>query len=328
MAKSDTSNPEHKPQIGRRLAFLGYSACALAGSLWGTGFYFGRLALNEMSVEHMVLYRFLFACLGMLPVALLNRVRLTWGEIRLLLISAAFGIPVQFLIQFHGLARTTVSHASLMVGCMPVLLGAAAALFTGERLDGIGWLALAGSTLGAALIVLGGHRGPAAHGEPTLLGDLMVVFSLCTALAWILLSKKLMQSHSPPIVTAYTILCGTVMLAAWILGPLLLNPWRAQKVQPPPFSHVSMTAWVALAISGIACTATTTLLWNWGIHHVPASRAGVFLNIEPALGSWLGVKLLGEHLGPYAWFGGALILSAAIILTTRGNEPHPPVILE
>jgi drug/metabolite transporter (DMT)-like permease len=318
-----------KHSIGaRRLAFLGYAACALAGCLWGTGFYFGRLALNEMSVEHMVLYRFLFASLGMLPVALLNRVRLTGSEIRLLLASAALGVPIQFLIQFHGLALTTVSHASLMVGAMPVLLAAAAALFAGERLDWIGWLALFGSTLGAALIVLGGSRGPATHGEPSLVGDLMVVASLCTALAWILLSKKLMETHSPPVVTAYTILSGTIMLAVWILGPVLLNPWLRHQVEPPPFAHVSLTAWVALAISGLACTATTTLLWNWGIHHVPASRAGVFLNIEPALGSWLGVQLLGEHLGPYAWAGGALILGAAITLTTRGHEPEPAVILE
>jgi drug/metabolite transporter (DMT)-like permease len=313
---------------GPRLAFLGYAACALAGCLWGTGFYFGRLALNEMSVEHMVLYRFLFASLGMLPVVLLKRVRLTGGEIRLLLVCAALGVPIQFLIQFHGLALTTVSHASLMVGAMPVLLAAAAALFAGERLDWIGWLALFGSTLGAALIVLGGSRGPAAHGEPSLAGDLMVVASLFTALAWILLSKKLMETHSPPVVTAYTILSGTIMLAMWILGPVLLNPWVRHQTQPPPFAHVSLTAWVALAISGLACTATTTLLWNWGIHHVPASRAGVFLNIEPALGSWLGVQLLGEHLGPYAWAGGALILGAAITLTTRGHEPEPAVILE
>ena len=103
----------------RRTAFLGYGACALAGCLWGTGFYWGRIALNEMSVEYMVLYRFLFACVGMLPVVLLHRVRLTGYEVRLLLISAFFGVPVQFLIQFHGLARTTVSHASLMVGSMP-----------------------------------------------------------------------------------------------------------------------------------------------------------------------------------------------------------------
>lgn len=311
----------------QRTAFLGYGACALAGCLWGTGFYFGRLALNEMNVESMVLYRFLFACLGMLPVALMHRVRLTRSETRLLLISAFFGIPVQFLIQFHGLALTTVSHASLMVGSMPVLLGVAAALFAGERLDLIGWGSLVASTVGVCLIVLGGsHR--TGNGGPSLEGDLLVVFSLCTALAWILLSKKLMQTHSPPVVTAYTILSGTGMLLIWIVGPCLLNPFVAHKTSLPPLAHVSATAWTALAIGGLACTATTTLLWNWGIHHVPASRAGVFLNIEPALGSILGVKLLGEHLGPYAWVGGALILGAAILLTTRGHEPQPEVVLE
>jgi drug/metabolite transporter (DMT)-like permease len=319
--------PSNAP-LSSRTAFLGYGACAIAGCLWGTGFYFGRLALNEMSVEHMVLYRFLFASIGVLPVALLNRVRLTAAEIRILLISAAFGIPIQFLIQFHGLAHTTVSHAALMVGTMPVLLGVAAVLFAGERLDPVGWIALFGSTFGAALIVLGGHRGPAAQGEPTLYGDLLVVLSLCVALTWVLLSKKLMQSHSPVVVTAYTILTGTTMLALWILGPMILNPLRQTKVPPPPFTHVSTAAWIALAVSGLACTATTTFLWNWGIHHVPASRAGVFLNIEPALGSYLGVRLLGEHLGPYAWVGGALILTAAIILTTRGHDRPPDVILE
>jgi drug/metabolite transporter (DMT)-like permease len=323
-----------RPNIDRKVSFLGYGACALAGCLWGTGFYWGRLAMNEMSVEHMVLYRFFFASLGMLPIVIANRNRfhLTASETRTLLISAAFGIPIQFLLQFHGLALTTVSHASLMVGAMPVLLAAAAALFAGERLDWIGWLALAGSTVGAALIVLGGSRGPATRGQPTLAGDLLVVASLVTALAWILLSKKLMQTHSPPVVTSYSILTGAAMLAVIVLGPWLLGPLTGHKASPPPFAHIGTTAWTALAISGLFCTALTTLLWNWGIHHVPASRAGVFLNIEPALGSWLGVRLLGEHLGPYAWAGGGLILAAAITLTTRGHQPgsaaEPAIILE
>jgi len=313
---------------GRQFRFLGYGACALAGTLWGTGFYFGRLALDEMSVEHMVLYRFLFASLGMLPVALRNRVRLTAAEIRLLLLTAAFGVPIQFLLQFHGLVRTTVSHAALMVGAMPVLLAAAAALFAGESLDWFGWLALCGSTAGAALVVLGGSHVTAGRETPTFTGDFLVILSLFTALAWVLLSKKLMESHRPIVVTAYTILCGTAMLIVMDFGPWALSPITHFRVALPPFVHVSATAWIALAISGVLCTATTTLLWNWGIHHVPASRAGVFLNIEPALGSILGVELLGEKLGPYAWFGGALILAAAVALTTRGNEPQPEAILE
>jgi len=123
-----------------------------------------------------------------------------------------------------------------------------------------------------------------------------------------------------------------MMLAAWILGPLLLNPWHHDKVAAPPFTHVSLSAWIALAISGLLCTATTTLLWNWGIHHVPASRAGIFLNLEPAVGSLLGVRLLGEHLGPFAWIGGGMILAAAVALTTRGQHPgsvsEPDILLE
>jgi drug/metabolite transporter (DMT)-like permease len=323
-----------KPQtISPRLAFLGYGACFVAGCLWGTGFYWGRLALNEMSVEYMVLYRFLFASLGMLPVAFIHRrsFRLSAVEMRLLLLCAFLGVPLQFLLQFHGLARTTVSHACLMVGAMPVLLAAAAALFAGERLDRFGWLALFASTVGAVLIALGGSRGPAMRGQPSLIGDLMVVASLFIALAWILLSKKLMLTHSPPVVTAYTILSGTVMLAILVLGSWLLTSFVSSTAGAnlaPPFAHISHTAWIALAISGLFCTATTTLLWNWGIHHVPASRAGVFLNIEPALGSWLGVQLLGERLGPYAWIGGGLILAAAIALTTRGHQPEPAIILE
>src|SRR5438445_9695547 len=42
-------------------------------------------------------------------------------------------LPIQFLVQFAGLARTTVSHASLMVGMLPVLLAAGSALFAHEQ---------------------------------------------------------------------------------------------------------------------------------------------------------------------------------------------------
>ncbi len=326
---ADNNQPVFKAQ--GRIKWLGYGACALAGCLWGTGFYFGRLALDEMAVEWMVLYRFLFAALGMLPVMLLHRggrLRLSASELRVLLLCSVLGVPLQFLLQFHGLARTTVSHASLMVGAMPVLLAAAAAMFARERLNWLGWTALCGSTVGAALVTLGGNRSASGNEIPSMTGDMMVIVSLIIALAWILLSKKLMETHSPPVVTAYTILAGSGMLVLWVVGQWLASPLTHANMTPPPFANVSMTAWAALAASGLLCTATTTLLWNWGIHHVPASRAGVFLNIEPVVGSVLGVQLLGEHLGPFAWFGGSLILGAAVTLTMHQHEPGPAVILE
>lgn len=290
----------------RSHAALGYAACALAGGLWGTGFFFGKIAMREMSSAHMVLYRFLFACLGLAPVLLRGRPGLDARGWRILLIAAFLGVPVQFLLQFAGLARTTVSHASLMVGTLPVVLAVGAGIFAHERLDRTGWATLLVSTIGAGLIALAGsHRGSAGD-APTLIGDLMVVASLVISLGWILLNQRLLRDHSPLVVTAYGLMTGTVMLAAWVFP-----------VDGPPPVHISLEAWLALAASGLLCTASTTLLWNWGLTRVPASRAGVFLNLEPIIGSVLGVGLLGEHLGPAAWFGGAMILGAAVTLTSR-----------
>ena len=62
--------------------------------------------------------------------------------------------------------------------------------------------------------------------------------------------KELMQRHSPPVVTAYTILAGTAMLAVWILGSWLVRPWIPNHSAPPPVAHVSVVAWTALALEG------------------------------------------------------------------------------
>lgn len=49
---------------------LAYAALAGAGCLWGTGFLAGKIAFRELGVAHMVLYRLLFACVGLVPVAI------------------------------------------------------------------------------------------------------------------------------------------------------------------------------------------------------------------------------------------------------------------
>ena len=299
---------------------LGFASCALASSLWGCGFYFGKIALVEMNVGAMVLYRFLFATLALTPLLLLHRPRFSRADWALLLLASFLGIPLQFLIQFSGLALTTVSHASLMVGTLPVLLAVAATLFAHERMDRTGWFALTLSTLGATLIALGARHATGASG-PTLGGDMLVVLSLVIALAWILINKRLMQRHSPVTVTAYGVAAGTAMLL--LVVPLLYR----QPFGPPPIAAISLKAWLALAASGLLCTAATTLLWNWGLTQVPASQAGVLLNMEPLIGSLLGVFLLHESLGPSARTGGALILAAALIITTgsrtRSREDLP-----
>ncbi|MGA7159042.1 MAG: EamA family transporter [Acidobacteriaceae bacterium] len=289
---------------------LGFLAAFLASCFWGCGFFFGKIALAEMNVGAMVFYRFAFATLGLLPLLFIHRPRFNAAEWRMLLFASFLGVPLQFLFQFKGLSLTTVSHAALMVGTMPVILAVGATFFAHERLSKLGWAALATSTTGAALIALGGDHHHAASGGPTLAGDLLVVFSLFIALFWILFNKRLMEKHNHLVVTAYGVVAGMLMLALYV--PFAYGP--------PPIHGVSLKAWLALAASGLLCTAATTLLWNWGMTQVPASQAGVLLNMEPLIGSLLGVFILKEHLGPLAWLGGAMILTAAITLTTTSHN--------
>jgi drug/metabolite transporter (DMT)-like permease len=293
--------------VAEKRRALGFAACAAASCFWGCGFFFGKIALEEMSSSFMVLYRFLFAMPVLLPFLITHRPGLNRREWGWLVLASFLGVPLQFLIQFYALSITTVSHAALMVGTLPVILAVGASVFAHERMDKVGWVALAGSTCGAVLIALGGEGH--AKGGATLKGDLLVIVSLLISLFWLLINKKLVQQHSPVVVTVYGLGIGTLMLLVWV----------SLRYGMPPVAGVSMKAWLALAGSGVLCTAATTLLWNWGMTQVPASQAGVLLNMEPLIGGVLGVFVLGERLGPGAWVGGGLILASAVTLTTRST---------
>jgi drug/metabolite transporter (DMT)-like permease len=73
---------------------LGFAACAVASSLWGCGFFFGKIALDEMSFAHMVLYRFLFAIVVLLPLLVTHRPGLNRREWGLLVVASFLGVPL------------------------------------------------------------------------------------------------------------------------------------------------------------------------------------------------------------------------------------------
>jgi drug/metabolite transporter (DMT)-like permease len=288
-----------------------FAALAAAGSIWGTGFLFGKWALDELSVGHLVLYRFLFAAIGFAPAtwrALRNpATRIARQDYNLIFIAALVGVPVQFIIQFYGLERTTVSHASLMIGALPVLLAAGSALFAHEHVSKGRWLALFASMLGAGMIAFGASSGEAGV-HASLSGDLLVAVSLLAGVAWILITAVLMKTgrYTPVNASAYVMTIGALMVVVWVLATEGLPP-----------IHLTARTWISVIALGLVATTVTTYLWNWGLAHVPASQAGVFLNLEPVVGTLLGVVLLHDMLGHYSILGGLLVIGAAVFVAAK-----------
>lgn len=287
----------------RRLA---YAAIATAAVLWGASFLLGKLALAEVPPSYLILYRFVLASAVMLP--FVGWKRLAWSRPTawLVLACALVAGPLMFLVQFEGLSRTTASSAALLVAAAPPMLALAAAVFDGERPTRLAWFAIGLATVGAVLLV--GRPGPGR----TLLGDGLVLTSIVAAVGWTLLARRLSRRIGALAATALQFALGAVILVpiAWGLEG------------PPPLALTGGT-WASVLALGIACTAVTFGLWNWGMLHVEAARGGVLGNLEPLIGAALGVVFLGDVLGPFSLAGGVLLLVAAVLVT---RPVHPRAI--
>ena len=275
------------------------AALVISSCLWGMAFLFAKLALAELTVSQVVLYRFGLASLVLLPIAWLRRAWPRQEDLPLFLLTGFLNVPLTFLLQFSGLALTSVASASLIIGALPPLLALAAAGLYRERLGPRGWGAVGVSTLGVAMIV--GMPGP----DHNWLGDGLVLISIVVAVSWVLLSKRLIERYSALTATAYILTFGTLTLL-----PISLL-WDG----PPPLLRLPVGVIGSIVALGLVCTALTFMLWNWALERYPASRAGVFVNIEPVVGALLGVKVMGESLGPGMLLGGTLILAAAWIVS-------------
>jgi drug/metabolite transporter (DMT)-like permease len=288
----------------RRLAAL---SLALAGSLWGTGFFFGKMAFQEMSVTENVTFRLLIGSVALLPILIRTWQPFRGRDLWILLLSSVVGVPVQFLIQFKGLEMTTVSHASLVIATLPMLLAGGSAIFLRERLGMVEWGVLVLSAFGAVLIAISNTR-PDRGPHPTLNGDLLVLLSAVAGVVMTLSTKNLVKDRDSSNVTAATLLVGTGFLLFY-----------AELWQPLRF-HFSPKIWAAVGAQGIFATAGAYLLWNWGLAKMPASRSGVFLNLEPVVGTCLGIIILHETLGLTAVIGGMIIIASAIFFSLRPGD--------
>lgn len=280
------------------------AALLLAGVLWGASFGVGKVALDEITPSWLIAIRFALASAVLLPLVPWRRLRLSRGDWGLVLVGAVLAGPVMFVLQFEGLARTTASSAALLVAVAPPLLAVAASLVDGEHADRATWAAVALSAVGVVLLV--GAPGPGR----TLLGDALCALSMVGATAWTLTSRRLARRIGALPAVALQFAVGMVLVGALAL------------VRDGAFQPVSPTAWAAVAFLGFGCTALTFVLWNWGLMHIEAARAGVLANVEPVVGSLLGVVWLGDRLGPLSLVGGALLVAAAVVVS-RGGTAAP-----
>ncbi len=270
-----------------------YIALFASGLFWGLGLPFGKLALAGTDAAHMILLRFLVAGLATAPAVLFSPAGRRLLARPAVLLAGGF-YALGFLTQFEGLARTNVTVAALLVGVMPALVAVSAAVM-GEKVGPTAWAGIVAATLGATLIA--GKPG----GGVAPMGVALCLLSLPLFLAW-LHAARIAGVGTPPVQTA----CASIVVAAVVLLVLV------SLMHGPPKLSLPRSVWFGILGQGLLSTVASTLCWQLGAPKVSTAAAGVFINVEPVVGSVLGVAVFHDRPTWLAVAGGVLILAGSL----------------
>ena len=215
-------------------------------------------------------------------------------------------------MQNAGISRTSVTHAALLIGAVPVLVAVIAAVWHHTVARPVAWLGFAISLAGVGLVTAGagggGHAGRRRPGAG-LAADLGHVHRGPGPAA----ARAGTRSRSP-------------RCSSW--GP----PWArwpsrvvAEGAPAAPAGPGPVLAVAALAAGGTLMPFT---LFAYGQSRVSAEVAGAFLNLEPLVGAIAGVVFFANPVGPRQLAGGLGIVAGIGLSSFRpgsGGRRDKPV---
>ena len=266
------------------------AALVASGIAWGTSVPLSKIALVWLTPSWLTVVRFGLAAIVLLVIA--GRKGTLRGALALpVLASGAIGYGCSVAVQNAGIARTSVTHASLIIGATPILVAIVAAVWHRAIARPVAWAGFALS-LGGVGLIAGGQ----GHGA-TPYGDVLVLVATAISASVTVAQGRLLEGRDPVALTAVLFLGAT-------LGVL---PFAAADGLPA-VSHmpaVPLIATVALTITG---TLVPFSLFAFGQKRVPAEVAGAFLNLEPLVGAIIGIVAFGDPCGTRQVSGGLAII--------------------
>jgi drug/metabolite transporter (DMT)-like permease len=285
------------------------AALTAAGVTWGLTVPLSKLALEWLGPAWLTVGRFGVAA----PLlALVARRRLP-ATLRPAVVGwGALGYGTVILVQNAGIERTSVSHAALIVGVVPVLVALLAVALGRGRTGPLAWLGFTLALAGVGLVAGGGG------GNASAAGDGLVLFSVALSAAAVTAQPRLLAGRDAIAVTAVQLGAGALVAlpAALALEGL---------PTAPPAGGWALPATVLLATAGTLLPFT---LFAYGQARIAPQLAGAFLNLEPLVGALAGAAAFGDAFGPVQLAGG-LVLLAGIALSAiprpapaRGFERH------
>jgi drug/metabolite transporter (DMT)-like permease len=265
--------------------------------IWGWTFVATKILVAELGPVDIFALRLAIGLPVLGLILLVKRVplRFTRSDAWPLILGGAI-LALHFPMQIAGIVTTTATNSGWIIAVTPLALAVLSYLFLRER---IGWRGVAGiavATVGILVLVSRGQLGDLDWLKST--GDWLVLASAHTWALYTVATRDVARRQHPLAVTFGILLMAAVFTAIPFATTTDLADVRA-------LSPRGVAAVLYLAIPG---TALGQWFWQEGIGKLGATRAGMYLYLEPLATLALAVPLLGEPFGPVVVLGGALVL--------------------
>lgn len=281
---------------------LGSFLVILAACLWGTTGIGARLSYSlGATPEEILSLRLAFIIPMYIALSTIRKASPSTHAV-----VAAIGVTTvgPFLLTFYyAIKYVGVSTATLLLYTYPILVSFLSRYFLGELLTVRTYIALTLSVLGAILVSFGD-----LSYNPLGLA-LAVTSSIFYALYIVASRAALLRGANPDVVAIGT--------TAWAFIPIYISHSLTKGPALPTSKEV-----LAIAIYlAIFVTAIAYFLYMTGMKIIGASKAAILATAEPLTATVLSHIIFSEPLTPLKIFGGILIATAVLVVTT-GSKPR------
>lgn len=266
---------------------------------------------TEAGVATVLAGRFLLAAILFSVIAAVRGVRLTHVPRRPALAVLTLGgglYALESTVYFSALTHIDASIASLLLCTYPALVLALAVALRRESADArrVGALVLA---IGGALLVLAGGAG----GSMSTLGIVLTLVSTLLYAVYVTLADTVTTRLDP--ITFGALLCTGAAITITLGGA------ASGRLRPTALADTAVVTDVVLMAT--ISTVLAVAAFFAGMRRIGASGASIVAGIEPVFTVVLAAILLGETLTAVQLVGGAIVLSAVLLVRAPPADSLP-----